>query len=210
VIFRAFARARRDLPRARLLVVGSAPPDLNPRRLAAAAGLDRDAVEIIGYTDAGRFARLLAGVDVGVSLRHPTLGETSGAVVRWLGVGVPVVVSTGGWYDELPDEAVVRIAPDEAEEESLATALARLGSDPDLRRRMGDAGRAHARERMAPGAVADAYLRFLLAPRGRRALADRLLASLAGALADVAPASARSAVGLPRRLGQAAREAGVL
>ena len=107
VVLRALATARRHLPELRLLCVGATPPDIDLRRLTSDAGLPSDAVEIVGFSDPDCFERLLASVDIGVNLRHPTLGETSAVVVRWLGLGVPVVVSTGGWYDELPDGAVL-------------------------------------------------------------------------------------------------------
>ena len=46
----------------------------------------------------------MAACDVVVSLRSPTMGETSGTVVRALSPARPLVVSDVGWFSELPDD----------------------------------------------------------------------------------------------------------
>ena len=46
---------------------------------------------------------LLAACDAVVSLRFPTMGETSAAAVRAFSAGKPVVVSAVGAFTELPD-----------------------------------------------------------------------------------------------------------
>ena len=48
---------------------------------------------------------LMAACDVLVNLRYPTMGETSGSVIRALSLGKPLVVSDVGWFSELPDDA---------------------------------------------------------------------------------------------------------
>lgn len=210
VVMAAFAHVRRELPSARLLVVGSAPDEFDPRRLAATEGVPDEAVDVVGFAHGEEFDRLLASVDVGVGLRHPTLGETSGPVVRWLGLGIPVIVSTGGWYDELPDAAVRRIEPGRGEVTSLAGAMLLLAGDEEARGRMGAAARNYARDSLAVQVVADAYLRALLGPSGRRPIAEALLADVAGRLAEIAPEPARDATGLLRHLATAMRDTGVM
>ena len=49
---------------------------------------------------------LMAACDVLVNLRYPTMGETSGSVIRALGLAKPLLVSDVGWFSELPDDAV--------------------------------------------------------------------------------------------------------
>ena len=46
----------------------------------------------------------MAACDVVVSLRAPTMGETSGSAIRALSLGRPLVVSDLGWFAELPDD----------------------------------------------------------------------------------------------------------
>ena len=58
---------------------------------------------------------LMAACDVLVNLRYPTMGETSGSVIRALSLGKPLVVSDVGWFAELPDDVVLKVPVDEYE-----------------------------------------------------------------------------------------------
>ena len=80
----------------------------------------------------------MAACDVLVNLRSPTMGETSGAVIRGLALGKPMLVSDVGWFSELPDEAVLKIPVDEYEVQTIAAAL-ELAADACGRARVGGA-----------------------------------------------------------------------
>lgn len=209
VVMRAFRRLLSTTPRARLLVVGEAPVELDPKALAAQEGIPDDALELVDFADAGRFESLMRAVHIGVNLRHPTLGESSAIVTRWMALGVPVVVSEGGWYDELPDAAVVRIATDHDEVQHLTDALEQLAGNEDRRASMAEAARRYAREHLSPAAVADEYVRFALAPIGRPAIANELLDRVASSLVDVTPGPARRATGVSERVAEAMAAIGV-
>ena len=73
---------------------------------------------------------LLAACDAVVSLRWPTMGETSAAAVRALSLGKPLVVSDVGAFRELPDEAVVKVPVGEGEIAALVAAIERAASEP--------------------------------------------------------------------------------
>jgi hypothetical protein len=51
----------------------------------------------------------MAACDVHVSLRSPTMGETSGTAIG-ADPGKPLVVSDVGWFGELPDGVALRVA----------------------------------------------------------------------------------------------------
>src|SRR5207237_1920666 len=110
-----------------------------------------------GYVTEERLWSLMAACDAIVSLRSPTMGETSGSAVRALTLGKPLVVSDVGWFSELPDEAAMRIPVDEREAETLAAALERLAADADKRARMGAAARTLVERDHALPRVADLY-----------------------------------------------------
>jgi glycosyltransferase involved in cell wall biosynthesis len=159
----AFARFRDLHPSARLLLVG-----------AAAAGSEQhgraDGVVREGYVDEERLWALIAGVDAVISLRSPTMGETSGTAIRALTLGKPLLVSDVGWFSELPDDVALKVAPGDGEVERLALALDTL-CDPVLRERMG----ANARELAAEHDVehvAELYASALEEAVGVRALSD--------------------------------------
>src|SRR5205085_5505895 len=121
-LLEAFAALRSTHPEARLLLVGA---DLDARL----AQLALDGVERIEYVDEQRLWSLMGACDVCVSLRAPTMGETSGSVIRTLVLGKPLVVSEVGWFAELPDEVALKVPVDPHEAETLGAALELLASN---------------------------------------------------------------------------------
>ncbi len=157
VLLRAFRAVRSRHPNARLLFVGEVGGEL--------AAIDWVPPALgNGVTVTGRvpFADLLLhmeAVDVAVNLRHPSGGETSGTLIRLLGLGTPVVVTAAGPTAELPDDACAKIDLGVGEEELLAETLDLLLRDEPLRRQMGANARrhtatAHALARSAAGYAA--------------------------------------------------------
>jgi glycosyltransferase involved in cell wall biosynthesis len=163
VLLRAFARLRGELPaeraaRTRLQLVGEVSPHYDFDRVAAPEL--RAGVEIVGRMALDRFLLHMAACDVAVNLRHPTAGETSGTLVRLLGLGKPVIVSRAGAFAEVPDGCCVKIALDEDEEDLLLATLRALADDPGLRKAMGDNARRHA-QAQTPATSAAAYAEVL-------------------------------------------------
>src|SRR6185437_1776531 len=115
-LLRAFERLRTRLPHARLLLVGALSPRLGGLDLPA--GVVREE-----YVPEDRLWSLMAACDAIVSLRHPTMGETSAAAIRALSLGKPLVVSDVGWFSELPDDVALEIPVDDGEPEALANGL---------------------------------------------------------------------------------------
>ena len=83
----------------------------------------------------------MAACDVCVSLRSPTMGETSGSVIRQLSLGKPVIVSDVGWFAELPGEVALKVPVDSDETETLYAALELLVRDESARASMSACGR---------------------------------------------------------------------
>jgi hypothetical protein len=99
--------------------------------------------------------------DVCVNLRYPRAGETSGIAVRMMGIGKPVVVTSGEETDAFPETACVRVDSGPAEVEMLAGTMAWLAGARDHRRCIGDSARRHVREYHDPERVARLYWRVL-------------------------------------------------
>jgi glycosyltransferase involved in cell wall biosynthesis len=177
-LYAALTRLRERLPDARLLVVGGAS-----RRLAdveVPEGVTRE-----GYVGEERLWSLMAECDVIVSLRSPTMGETSGTVVRALSLGRPLVVSDVGWFSELPDDVAVKVAPDEREIEALAGELARLLGDHAVRNAMSAAARELATTEHSLDRVADRYVATLEQTAGGEAVRQAVTREVADAAAEV-------------------------
>ena len=199
-LLEAFGVLRARHPRARLLLVGPEAPGLELERRVAALGLD-DAVERHGYVDEERFWSLLAACDVCVSLRWPTMGETSAGAIRVLSVAKPLVVSDVDAFRELPDDVAVKVAPDEREAETLASALLHLAEDGDRRAAMAAAARDYARREHDLARVADLYVAALEQAAGGPAVRESLLAETAQAAADVGLEDTRRVAAALREVG---------
>jgi glycosyltransferase involved in cell wall biosynthesis len=181
-LLEAFALLRRSMPEALLLLVGSLSPgvELDPvyRRLGLRPGED---VIRVDYMDEARLWSYLSACDICVNLRYPTMGETSGIVVRALSLGRPVVVSDVGWFAELPDDVVVKVPVGQDEVRQVAAALELLVGDRELRIRLGTAARSLAESEHALGRVADAYVAALEEAAGGAAVSDAFLREISQA-----------------------------
>ena len=184
-LLEAFALLRRRVPEALLLLVGSLSPGLELEPVYDRLGLrPGDDVIRLDYVDEARLWSLLSACEVCVNLRYPTMGETSGIVVRALSLGRPLLVSDVGWFAELPDEAALKVPVGEGEIPAIADALELLLRDPALRRRMGDAARALAQGEHRLERVAEAYVAALEEAAGGVMVQDAVLGEMARAAAE--------------------------
>lgn len=69
------------------------------------------------------FSTALAACDVGVTLRYPSAGETSGLGIRFLSLGVPLLTTDGPLSDGLPEVGCLRVSPPPREQEHLEELL---------------------------------------------------------------------------------------
>ncbi|MDO8691765.1 MAG: glycosyltransferase, partial [Dehalococcoidia bacterium] len=138
---RAFARLLESRPSCRFMVVGEVPPWYDLAGIVESLGLG-DRVVLTGRVSLEDFHAYAAAADVCLALRHPTNGETSGALLRAMSVGRPVVVSREGSFAELPADACVHVAVDDGEEDEILEALDRLAADDALRQTLGRSAQA--------------------------------------------------------------------
>jgi glycosyltransferase involved in cell wall biosynthesis len=180
-LLEAFASFRRERPGARLLLVGASGERFDVQRRLERLGLT-EGVERLDYVPEERMWSLMAACDVLVNLRYPTMGETSGSVVRALSLGKPLIVSDVGWFSELPDDAVLKVPVDEVEVAVLEAALAVAADHGAV---LGAAARAYVEREHALPSVADAYVAALEATAGADAVTDAILYRVAEAAAEV-------------------------
>jgi glycosyltransferase involved in cell wall biosynthesis len=202
-LLRATAAVRRAHPELTLLLVGSTSPGFDLERRLQRLGLAGDGIVREGWVDEARLWALMAGCDVLVNLRHPTMGETSGSVIRGLSLGKPLVVSDVGWFAELPAEVALRVAPDEHEVGTLTAALELLASREDVRAAMGAAAAGLARREHDVHRVAELYAAALERAAGGGAVDDAVLREVSDAAADVGiSANTAEAREIARRLAE--------
>jgi glycosyltransferase involved in cell wall biosynthesis len=176
----AFERLRSRFPEALLVLGGSTAPDVKLDTVGQERGVLR-----LEHLDEQALWRSLAACDIVASLRSPTMGETSGMVVRTLSLGKPLVVSDIGWFSELPDAVAAKVPVDDREIEALAGVLERISGDDGLRRRMGEAAADAARTEHDLGHVADLYVQALEEIGGGSNVRDAVVRDVAEAAHEV-------------------------
>ena len=202
-LLEAFARVRAEHPGARLLLVGATSPGFDLERRLQRLGLDGEGLVREGYVDEPRLWALMKACDVHVSLRSPTMGETSGTAIRALTLGRPLVVSDVGWFAELPAGVALRVAPGDEEVADLTAALRLLAERPDARAAMGAAALELARGEHDLARVAERQAAAFELVAGGGAVADDVLREVGEAAAGVgiAPGTPEAAE-IARRLSE--------
>jgi glycosyltransferase involved in cell wall biosynthesis len=203
-LLRAFVRVRERHPGTTLLLVGPTAPGFDLDRRLQRLGLAGEGVVREGWVDEARLWSLMAGADVCVNLRNPTMGETSGIVIRALSLGKPLVVSDVGWFSELPGDVCLKVPVDGQEAEAVEAALELLVTRDDVRAGMGAAASALARRDHELEHVAEQYASVLEEAAGGPAVTDAVLREVSEAAADVGIApETPEASELARRLAEA-------
>ncbi|HUS05643.1 MAG TPA: methyltransferase domain-containing protein [Bryobacteraceae bacterium] len=161
---RAFQRVLRTEPAAKMILVGEPHPDFPIESLIHGLGIGAS-VRLLGYTPIEDFVGYISACDIVLNLRFPTVGESSGTLLRSLGLGKAVVVSNIGSFAEFPDEICLKTPVDATEEDILFEYLNLLISRPDLRTLMGDRAKRWVVEECNWDLAAARYLSFLEAVR---------------------------------------------
>lgn len=157
---RAFARLIRVAPDARMILVGEAHPELPLASMIATLNLSAH-VRHIGFAPIEDFNGYLGACDIVLNLRYPTVGESSGTLLRSLGMGKAVVVSDVGSFREYPDEICLKTPVDVSEEDHLFEYLNVLVSRPEVAQSLGARARQWVERECNWDLVAERYAHFL-------------------------------------------------
>lgn len=147
----AFERLRADYPDAELWIVGPTDLAIDTPGVTVHGRISRD--EPDGERQlADLYARATAFV-------MPSIYEPLGiAVIEAMASRLPCLVSTGGALPELVEHGVNGLLIDPGDEQALYAHMRTLAGDPELARRMGEAGYARYEGRFTWDAVADRML----------------------------------------------------
>jgi glycosyltransferase involved in cell wall biosynthesis/SAM-dependent methyltransferase len=159
---RAFRRLLRVAPTAKMILVGEPHPDLPVTSLIQSLGLS-PAVRVMGFASNEEFTGYMAACDMVLNLRYPTVGESSGSLLRALGLGKPVLVSDVGAFREFPDDVCLKVPVGAGEEDLIFEYLNLLTSRPDVARALGERAARHVQEECNWDRVAGLYASFLRA-----------------------------------------------
>lgn len=157
---RAFRRLIRVIPDAKMILVGEVHPELPLEDMIRSMGLSAN-VRHIGFAPIEDFNGYMSACDVVLNLRYPTVGESSGTLLRALGLGKAVVVSEVGSFREYPDEICLKAPVDASEEDCIFEYLNLLISRPDVAQGLGARARGWVERECNWESVARRYSDFL-------------------------------------------------
>jgi glycosyltransferase involved in cell wall biosynthesis len=142
------------------VIAGAPDPGFDLAGMIASLGLG-DRVRITGWLTEADFLAHARAADLLVNLRAPLAGESSGALVRALGMGLPALVDDAGPAAEWPDAVVAKLPAGPEPLPRLVAAIGALLADSVGLAARGAAAAAHVRAACAPAASAAAYLAAL-------------------------------------------------
>ena len=157
---RAMRRLVRVAPEARMILVGEPHPEFPVHDLIRNLDLE-DYVRVLGFTPIEHFTGYMSACDIILNLRYPTVGESSGSMLRALGLAKAVLVSDIGAFREFPDSVCLKVPVGAGEEDLIFEHLNLLVSRPDLARTLGESAKAWVASECNWPHVAELYSKFI-------------------------------------------------
>jgi len=180
-VIRALGRLGNRVPKFAYVLLGPYDKGYHEHlvELVHANHLD-ESVRFVGYVSDEILHSYMRHADICINLRFPAIEGASASAIEEMWHGKAVVVTDTGFYRELPDGAVVKIAPDR-EEEELSAALRTLLGDRAARERLGATARSFAEKHFHAKRYVQEFLKFAWQVRGSRPVlefADRMASEL--------------------------------
>jgi glycosyltransferase involved in cell wall biosynthesis/SAM-dependent methyltransferase len=157
---RAFRRLLRLMPNVKMILVGEPHPQFPVEAMIRTMGLAAS-VRVLGFAPIADFVGYLGACDIVLNLRFPTVGESSGTLLRSLGLGKAVMVSEVGSFQEFPDDVCLKVPVGPGEEDLIFEYLNLLVSRPDVARQLGERARDYVARECNWATVAAQYAGFL-------------------------------------------------
>jgi glycosyltransferase involved in cell wall biosynthesis len=158
---RAFERVRSVRPNTALLLAG----EFISSDLARAVDplLRNPGILRLGHMSDYEFRQAAAATDACINLRYPSAGETSGIAIRFMGLGKPVILSSGEETERYPGDSCLRVDAGPPEEEMLTEYMLSLRLLPGLGATIGRRASEHIRRWHSIEHVAGLYWETLCA-----------------------------------------------
>jgi SAM-dependent methyltransferase len=152
--------------------VGEPHPEFPVEAMIRSMGLSAS-VRVLGFAPIEDFVGYLGACDIVLNLRFPTVGESSGTLLRSLGLGKAVMVSEVGSFQEFPDDVCLKVPVGPGEEDLIFEYLNLLVSRPEVARQLGERAKDYVARECNWGTVAAQYAGFLEAViQGKEWIAD--------------------------------------
>jgi SAM-dependent methyltransferase len=143
-----------------MILVGEPHPEFPLEAMIGSMGLSAN-VRVLGFAPIEDFVGYLGACDIVLNLRYPTVGESSGTLLRSLGLGKAVMVSEIGAFHEFPDDVCLKVPVGPGEEDLIFEYLNLLVSRPDVAQALGARAKDYVARECNWAAVARRYAGFL-------------------------------------------------
>jgi len=132
-----------------------------------------------GFVTRQEFDSFVRHSDLVVNLRFPSMGETSGAIIRALGAGKVCIVSDDAWFAELPGDVVIKVDNAKVKAELIGKVLSCV-EHPETFAAVGRAAREYIEKFHNPARVGAEIVSFMeqAAPRMGSDGTERVASSL--------------------------------
>lgn len=160
-VLKVLSRCRNQLPKFRYILAGKDQPEHYDIQTAIETYGLEDVVEVTGYLNENDFYVYSIASDIVINLRYPTGGETSGTLIRALGVGACVMVVDIGPFAEFPEEVCVKLPWNETFDITFMDALLSLVTQPRKRLKIGAAAKKYVQTRHSLTESGAAYRRII-------------------------------------------------
>jgi glycosyltransferase involved in cell wall biosynthesis/SAM-dependent methyltransferase len=157
---RAFRRLLRLMPNVKMILVGEPHPEFPVEGMIRSMGLSAS-VRVLGFAPIEDFVGYLGACDIVLNLRFPTVGESSGTLLRSLGLGKAVMVSEVGSFQEFPDDVCLKVPVGAGEEDLIFEYLNLLVSRREVARQLGERAKDYVARECNWATVAAQYAGFL-------------------------------------------------
>ncbi len=138
------------------LLIGQAMPEVDIEGLIDQYNLVESSKYVGFAEDMNSFFDWISTADVIVNLRHPTVGETSGSVLRALSLARPAIVFDEGWDSELPDSVCWKVTP--MDYDHLLHVMDKVARNPDQVTQKGKNALKYIKETCDPVKISNLYL----------------------------------------------------
>ncbi|HZL50608.1 MAG TPA: glycosyltransferase family 4 protein [Terracidiphilus sp.] len=154
-LLRGFAQAARRSPDAMLVLVGDGAQRAELEALAGGLCLGPDRIRFIGRVDITEVPFWLRSSDI-FALTSPSEGFSC-ALLEAMAAGLASLVSDIPANRQLIDPGIHGLTVPFSDEAAIGEALLQLSSDPDVRKRMGEAARSRVVENYSTSRVVERY-----------------------------------------------------
>lgn len=173
-IIEAFTRLINSGKKAKLIFVGEVHDVCKDLKTIVKKNKIDHLVTFTGFTDIDTFKDYLVASDVCISLRYPTMGETSGVLMRALSMGKPSIVTNIGTFKEFSNDMLVKVSYEEGEVEEIEEAMLKLTSDKESYDKMSELSYEYSKKHLQISNTAKEFCDFIdLTIEYKRTLEDR-------------------------------------